>query len=103
MTSFEEALAAARAADRAETRQMFREELQVLRAELASGALSPARRWLNTQEAAEYLGIHEDTLTKAAARGEVRSEQDKPGAKRWFEPEALDEWRRGGAHMRPAA
>lgn len=101
MTSFEEALAAARAELAEEVAAKVEERL--LRRLEASGALSPARRWLSTQEAADYLGIHEDTLTKAAARGEVRFEQDKPGAKRWFEPEALDEWRRGGARMRPAA
>lgn len=101
MSSFEEALAAARAELAEEVAAKVEERL--LRRLEASGALAPPRRWLSTKEAAEYLGIDEDTLGAAARRGEVRSEQATPGAKRWFEPEALDEYRRGHARTREAA
>jgi excisionase family DNA binding protein len=71
------------------------EVIVAIRAELGSNGPSSSRRWLDTKEAAAYLGVHPDTIGKAASRGEIPSEQDKPGAKRWFEPHKLDEWRRG--------
>jgi len=95
--SYEQALAAARSElVREITREVRAEVAAAIRAELGTGALTSGRRWLNTKEAADYLGIDEDTLGAAARRGEVRCEQDKPGSKRWFEPDALDEWRRAG-------
>ena len=79
------------------------EVVLAIRSELGSGGASNPRRWLDTKEAAAYLGVHPDTLGKAASRGELESEQEKPGAKRWFEPHVLDGWRRGESRDKEAA
>jgi excisionase family DNA binding protein len=79
------------------------EVVLAIRSELGAGDAPSQRRWLNTKEAAEYLGVHPDTLGKAASRGEIESEQEKPGAKRWFEPQVLDAWRRGEPQITDAA
>lgn len=53
--------------------------------------------WLDTRAAAEYLGIHRDTLRKLAAERAVPSEQDGRGCKLFFQRAPLDAWRhRGG-------
>jgi excisionase family DNA binding protein len=52
--------------------------------------------WLDTRRAAEYLGVHRDTLRKLAAERAVPSEQDGPGCKLFFRRGDLDEWRRTG-------
>jgi excisionase family DNA binding protein len=52
--------------------------------------------WLDTAGAAEYLGVHRDTINKLAVEGKLPSEQDAPGCKRWFQRGELDDWRRGG-------
>jgi excisionase family DNA binding protein len=52
--------------------------------------------WMDSRAAAEYLGVHRDTLRKLAATGAVPSEQDGSGSKRYFRQTALDRWREGG-------
>jgi excisionase family DNA binding protein len=52
--------------------------------------------WLDTRRAAEYLGVHRDTLRKLAAERAVPAEQDGPGCKLFFRRGDLDEWRRTG-------
>jgi excisionase family DNA binding protein len=61
------------------------------RPELAEGD-----RWLNTRQAAEYLGISLNALHKLTAARAIPFEQDRPGAKCWFRRSELDAWRRGG-------
>jgi excisionase family DNA binding protein len=57
--------------------------------------------WLNTAEAAQYLGMSASRLGKLAASRAIPSEQDGPGCKRYFERSALDRWRKsGGASAR---
>jgi len=37
--------------------------------------------WFDSRHAAEYLGVHRDTLRKLAAERAIPSEQDGPGGK----------------------
>lgn len=58
--------------------------------------------WLDCRQAADYLGVHRDTLRKLAAERAVPAEQDGPGCKLFFRRADLDEWRRTGgrsAHL----
>ena len=49
--------------------------------------------WLDARSAAEYLGIHRDTLRKLAAQRAIPNHQDGPGCKHYFLRDELDEWR----------
>jgi excisionase family DNA binding protein len=51
--------------------------------------------WLDTREAAEYLGVHRDTVRRLAAERVVPSEQEGPGCKLFFRRGDLDAWRCG--------
>jgi excisionase family DNA binding protein len=58
--------------------------------------------WLDSRRAAEYLGVHRDTLRKLAAERAIPAEQDGPGCKLFFRRCDLDNWRRAGgraAHL----
>ena len=55
-----------------------------------------ADEWFDSRHAAEYLGIHRDTLRKLAAERAIPSEQDGPGCKLYFRRGDLDAWRRSG-------
>jgi excisionase family DNA binding protein len=59
--------------------------------------------WLDSRHAAEYLGVHRDTLRKLAAERSIDSEQDGPGCKLYFRRSALDAWRHGGGRPRHLA
>jgi excisionase family DNA binding protein len=56
--------------------------------------------WLDSRHAAEYLGVHRDTLRKLAAERAISSEQDGPGCKLYFRRSDLDAWRRSGGRPR---
>lgn len=56
--------------------------------------------WFDSRHAAEYLGVHRDTLRKLAAERAIPSEQDGPGCKLYFRRSDLDAWRRGGGRPR---
>lgn len=60
----------------------------------------PADEWLDSRHAAEYLGVHRDTLRKLAAERAIASEQDGPGCKLYFRRSDLDGWRHGGGRPR---
>jgi excisionase family DNA binding protein len=62
-----------------------------------------ASEWLDARSAAEYLGIHRDTLRKLAAQRAIPTHQDGPGCKLYFRRDELDEWRRTARPMRAAA
>jgi excisionase family DNA binding protein len=51
--------------------------------------------WLDTRAAADYLGVHRDTVRRLAAERTVPSEQEGPGCKLFFRRSDLDAWRRG--------
>jgi excisionase family DNA binding protein len=58
--------------------------------------------WLDSQGAAEYLGLHPDTIRRLAAERAIPAEQDGPRCKLFFRRAALDEWRCTGgraAHL----
>jgi excisionase family DNA binding protein len=50
--------------------------------------------WLDARGAAEYLGMHRDTLRKLAAQRAIPAHQDGPRCKLYFRRDELDEWRR---------
>jgi excisionase family DNA binding protein len=52
--------------------------------------------WLDSRAAADYLGVHRDTLRRLAAERTIPSEQDGPGCKLYFLRGELDAWRRKG-------
>ena len=52
--------------------------------------------WLYSRSAAEYLGIHRDTLRKLAAERAIPVHQDARGCKLFFRRSDLDEWRDKG-------
>jgi len=59
--------------------------------------------WPDSRHAAEYLGVHRDTLRKLAAEQAIPSEQDGPGCKLYFRRLDLDAWRRCGGRPRHLA
>lgn len=56
----------------------------------------PAPEWLDSRAAANYLGVHRDTLRKLAAERAIPAEQEGPGCRLFFRRTELDEWRRAG-------
>ena len=61
--------------------------------------------WLDSRGAADYLGLHPDTVRKLAAERAIPAVQDGPGCKLFFLRQDLDEWRRAGgraAHLSSA-
>lgn len=65
-----------------------------LAARLAGPQVDCADKWLDTRRAADYLGIHRDSLRRLAAAKEIPSEQSGAGCKLFFRRLDLDEWRR---------
>jgi excisionase family DNA binding protein len=71
-------------------------------ARLATADAPQAPEWLDSREAASYLGLHRDTVRKLAAERAIPAEQDGPGCKLFFRRSALDHWRLCGgrtAHL----
>lgn len=71
-------------------------------ARLGADAGEPIPEWLDSRRAAEYLGVHRDTLRKLAAERAIPAEQDGRGCKLFFRRSDLDTWRRAGgraAHL----
>ncbi len=60
----------------------------------SAGATQASAEWLDARTAAEYLGVHRDTLRKLAAERAVPVHQDGPGCKLYFRRDELDDWRR---------
>jgi excisionase family DNA binding protein len=74
------------------------ERLAELLAPRLVGQLQPAPAedgWIDSKQAAAYLGITTSTLWKLTAALEIPFAQDKPGAKTWFKRSQLDQWREG--------
>jgi len=63
---------------------------------LGAPSTDKAPEWLDSREAADYLGLHRDTLRKLAAERAIPAEQEGPGCKLFFRRSALDEWRLTG-------
>ena len=49
--------------------------------------------WMDTRRAAEYLGIHRDSLRRLAAERTIPAEQAGAGCKLFFRRSDLDAWR----------
>lgn len=62
-------------------------------AERLAGPPQDADEWFDTRGAAEYLGVHRDTIWRLAAERAVPSEQEGPGCKLFFRRSDLDAWR----------
>lgn len=64
------------------------------------GGQAQRDEWLDSRQAAEYLGLHRDTLRRLAAARAIPSEQDGRGCRLFFRRTVLDEWRRSGGRSR---
>jgi predicted alpha/beta hydrolase len=75
------------------------EELKELMREAVREALAERQEdddpWLDTRAAAEYAGVHPDTLRKAAAERRIDFDQEAAGHKLYFRRSVLDRWRSG--------
>lgn len=63
---------------------------------LVGPRLSPQDEWLDTRRAADYLGIHRDSLRRLAAERAIPTEQAGAGCKLYFKRSDLDAWRCDG-------
>jgi excisionase family DNA binding protein len=63
---------------------------------LAGPPTSQKDEWLDTRRAAEYLGIHRDSLRRLAAERAIPTEQAGTGCKLYFKRSDLDAWRCDG-------
>ena len=55
-------------------------------------------RWMNSAEAATYLGMTLQALYKLTARDDIPFTQSEPNAKCWFQKSRLDRWRDQDSH-----
>lgn len=62
-------------------------------ARLAAPRKDAKDEWLDTRRAAEYLGIHRDSLRRLAAERAIPTEQAGAGCKLYFKRSDLDVWR----------
>jgi excisionase family DNA binding protein len=69
-------------------------------ARLATPKSEAASEWMDTRRAAEYLGIHRDSLRRLAAEGTIPAEQGGAGCKLFFRQSDLDAWRCAGSVVR---
>lgn len=67
-----------------------------LSARLAEPMGVASDEWLDTRRAAEYLGVHRDTMRRLAAERAIPSEQEGAGCKLYFRRADLDAWRCAG-------
>lgn len=70
---------------------------------MLTAAGGPQEEWLDARGAAEYLGVHRDTLRKLAAERSVPTHQERPGCKLYFRRRELDAWRRSSPAGRASA
>jgi excisionase family DNA binding protein len=68
-----------------------------------AGASTGQDEWFDSRHAADYLGIHRDTLRKLAAERAIPCEQDGPNCKLYFRRADLDAWRLAGGRPRHLA
>ena len=72
-------------------------------ARLENDSADRGDEWFDSRQAAEYLGVHRDTLRRLAAARAIPTEQDGRGCKLFFRRSALDEWRQSGGRVRHLA
>jgi excisionase family DNA binding protein len=66
-------------------------------ARLVEPRASAEDEWLDTRRAAEYLGIHRDSVRRLSAEGVICAEQASAGCKLYFRRSDLDGWRSAGS------
>jgi excisionase family DNA binding protein len=64
-----------------------------LAARIGSDGSESDDRWLDTREAAQYLGVHRDTVRRLAAERVIPAEQAGTGCKLYFRQRDLYRWR----------
>lgn len=64
---------------------------------LAGSRHDGKEEWLDTRRAAEYLGIHRDSVRRLAAERSIPTEQAGTGCKLYFRRSDLDNWRYSGS------
>jgi excisionase family DNA binding protein len=64
------------------------------------GTCDQACDWMDARGAAEYLGLHRDTVRKLAAQRAIPAHQDGPRCKLYFRRDELDYWRRSARPTR---
>jgi excisionase family DNA binding protein len=72
-------------------------------ARLENDGADRADEWFDSRQAADYLGVHRDTLRRLAAARAIPTEQDGRGCKLFFRRSALDERRQSGGCVRHLA
>jgi excisionase family DNA binding protein len=72
-------------------------------AERVGGSSADESEWFDSRHAADYLGVHRDTLRKLAAARAIPAEQDGPGCKLYFRRCDLNAWRHSGGKPRHLA
>jgi excisionase family DNA binding protein len=55
-----------------------------------------ADQWLDSDDAADYLGLSRNALHKLTSGRSIPFAQDQPGGRLSFQRSELDRWRRGG-------
>jgi excisionase family DNA binding protein len=86
--------------------QLVERVADAVAASLDAASTGNSAEWLDSRDAASYLGVHRDTLRRLAAERAIQSEQEGPGCKLYFLRSDLDSWRRDGgrvAHLTTAA
>lgn len=77
--------------------ELLRQLADLVAAKVAARLAPPRNRaadeWFDTRRAAEYLGIHRDSLRRLAAEGTIAAEQAAAGCKLFFRRSDLDAWR----------
>lgn len=70
------------------------EDIQRIAAAVAQRLQPPteAKRWMNTREAAAYLGRTPNALHKLTSAREIPFHQDTHGGRMTFDREELDHW-----------
>jgi excisionase family DNA binding protein len=66
-------------------------------AQLVTQGSEAANDWMDTRRAAEYLGVHRDSLRRLAGEGTIPAEQAAAGCKLFFRRSDLDAWRCPGS------
>lgn len=70
---------------------------------IVRGSGEEDERWFDTRAAAEYLGVHRDTIRRLAAERAIPAEQAGAGCKLYFRRRDLDRWRRTAVPSVPDA
>lgn len=68
-------------------------------AQIAAAPDPEADHWLDSNSAAQYLGISRHSVRRLAAEGSLPTEQAGANCKLYFRRSDLDDWRRGSPKL----